>query len=92
MTYLTITLQIAPQDRPAAVAIYHRYKQPFLDRIPGAKTKELLVRDEDIQVLHGMTSKQSAADYLQSDLFKADVVTALTPLLKGAPDIRIYEN
>ena len=92
MTYLAITLQIAPKNRAAAATIYERYKQPFLDRAPGAKSKELLVRDEDVQVLHGLSSKENAAAYLSSDLFTLEVVADLKPLLLAAPDIRIYES
>ena len=92
MTYLAITLQIKPTNRSAAAAIYQRYKQPFLETVPGAKSKELLVRDEDVQVLHGFSSKENAAAYLKSDLFNRDVVAGLKPLLEAAPDVRIYES
>jgi hypothetical protein len=53
MVYLQITLKIAPANRPAAAGVYQRYKTPFLNTIAGAKSKELLVRDDDAQVLHG---------------------------------------
>ena len=92
MTYLAITLQIAPKDRAAAAAVYERYKQPFLNQAPGAKSKELLLRDEDVQVLHSLASKGNAMAYLQSELFNHEVVAALKPLLLAAPDIRIYES
>jgi hypothetical protein len=92
MTYLAITLQIAPKDRAAAAAVYQRYKQSFLDKATGAKSKELLVRDEDVQVLHGLSSKADALAYLQSDLFNREVVADLKPLLRATPDIRVYES
>ncbi|SOZ09615.1 hypothetical protein [Cupriavidus taiwanensis] len=91
MVYLQITLKIANADRAAAVGIYQRYKEPFLSTVAGAKSKELLVREEDVQVLHGFDSKENAAAYLQSELFTADVVAGLEPLLGAAPDVRIYE-
>lgn len=47
MTYLQITLKIAEANR-AAAAVYQKYKAPFLENIGGAKSKELLVRDEDV--------------------------------------------
>ncbi len=50
----------------------------------------MLIRDEDVQVLHGFANRQQAADYLASDLFNKDVVNGLKPLLKAAPDVRIY--
>lgn len=88
--YLEITLKVDPRDRPAAGEIYAKYKQPFLDRIPGATSKELLMRDDDVQVLHGFATRAQAQAYLNSDLFTKDVVTGLKPLLKAAPEVRIY--
>ena len=78
------------QDRAAAVAVYAKFKKPFLTKIAGAKSKELLLRDEDVQVLHGFASRKQAEAYLSSDIFKNDVVGALQPLLKADPEVRIY--
>lgn len=91
MVYLQITLNIVAANRAAAAAIYQKYKSPFLDTIAGAKSKELLVRDEDVQVLHGFDTKENANAYLHSALFTADVVGGLKPLLAAAPDVRIYQ-
>ncbi len=88
--FLEITLKVDANDRGAAGSIYAKYKAPFLTTIPGATSKQLLVRDDDVQVLHGFKSTEQAQAYLKSDLFNADVVTALKPLLKANPDIRIY--
>ena len=90
MVYLQITLKVAPANRPAAAGVYQRYKAPFLDTIGGAKSKELLVRDEDVEVLHGFDTAEQANAYLTSRLFTADVVGALKPLLDAEPDVRIY--
>jgi hypothetical protein len=87
--YLEITLQIAPENRAAAAAIYANFKEPFLTTVPGAESKTLLIRDEDVQVLHGF-SDASAAAYLASDLFTQDVFVALTPLVMADPEVRIY--
>jgi len=76
MAYLQITLKIVPENRPAAVAVYNKYKVPFLENIQGANSRELLVRDEDVQVLHGFNSVANAKAYLESALFNDDVVTA----------------
>ena len=92
MTYLQITLQIAPANRPAAAGVYQRYRMPFLDTIAGAKSKELLVRDDDVQVLHGFATQEQANAYLNSELFTSDVAGALAPLLDAAPDVRIYRQ
>ena len=91
MAYLEITLRVDPQNRAAAAGVYSKYKQPFLTSVPGAQTKDLLIRDEDVQVLHGFDSVAHANDYLTSDLFTADVVRELGPLLQGDPDIRVFD-
>lgn len=91
-TFLEITLPIAREHRKAAAAVYEKYRAPFLSTIAGARCKDLLIRPEDVQVLHGFDSKAHAEQYLQSALFQNDVVTALQPYLAGTPDIRIYES
>lgn len=88
--YLQITLQIAQQNRGAAAEVYRKYRDPFLKEIAGAKSKELLVREEDVQVLHGFDAVEHAQAYLKSKLFNDDVVGLLKPLLQGPPDIRVY--
>jgi hypothetical protein len=89
-TYLEITLTIIDQNRASAGAIYTKYKQPFLDNIKGAFSKELLMRDEDVQVLHGFDTVENANAYLKSELFNNDVVKELAPLLSANPDVKIY--
>jgi hypothetical protein len=91
MAYLEITLDVAAANRPAAAEVYNRYKTPFLDTIPGATAKHLLVRDEDVQVLHQFDTTAQAGAYLTSDLFQQDVVGELKPLLAADPEVRIYE-
>ena len=90
MVYLQITLKVRPERRPAAVEVYSRYRSPFLTTIAGAKSKDLLVRDDDVQVLHQFDSKANAEAYLKTALFERDVVSALAPLLEGPPDVRVY--
>jgi hypothetical protein len=92
MVYLQITLKIAPANRPAAAGVYQRHKTPFLNTIAGAKSKELLDRDDDVQVLHGFDTVEQAHAYLKTGFFASDVVGALEPLLDAAPDVRIYET
>lgn len=89
--YLEITLDIAPDNRAKAAGVYNKYRQQFLDTVPGATSKELLVRDEDVQVLHGFAVVDNAKAYLESDLFTKDVTGELGPLLKANPEVRIYE-
>lgn len=88
--YLQITLNVEAADRANAAKVYTTYKEPFLKGIPGAVSKELLIRDEDVQVLHGFNSVEEAQDYLKSELFNNDVVEGLKDLLKSEPEVRIY--
>ncbi|HEX9024538.1 MAG TPA: hypothetical protein VF799_11940 [Geobacteraceae bacterium] len=88
--YLQITLKIDESSRAAAAQVYRTYREPFLKTIAGALSKELLVRQEDVQVLHGFDTAEHASDYLKSSLFQNDVVTALKPCLAADPEIRIY--
>jgi hypothetical protein len=90
MVYLEITLKVRADRRPAAGEVYARYRKPFLTSVAGAKSKDLLLRDEDVQVLHGFDSVDHANAYLKSALFERDVVSALTPLLDAPPDVRVY--
>ena len=91
-TYLEITIKVRASDRVGAGAVYSKYKDRFLATIPGAESKELLLREEDVQVLHGFDSHASAESYLKSALFGNDVVRELKPYLAAEPDIRIYER
>ena len=88
--YLEITMKIDSENRPAAAKVYTDYRVPFLDTIEGALTKNLLIRDEDVQVLHGFDSAEHAEAYLSSDLFKNDVFTGLQPLWSADPQVKIY--
>ena len=84
-------MKVTANNRPGAGAVYTKYRQPFLSNITGAKSKDLLLRNEDVQVLHGFDTKENAENYLGTALFKNDVVTALKPYLAADPEIRIYE-
>lgn len=88
--YLEITMVINDNNRPAAAKVYSDYRQPFLDQIKGAVSKDLLIRDEDVQVLHGFDSVENAKAYLDTDMFKNDVFVGLQPLWESDPDVKIY--
>lgn len=88
--YLEITMKIDGQNRPAAAKVYNDYRGPFLEQIEGALTKDLLVREEDVQVLHGFDSAEHAQAYLSSDMFQNDVFVGLKPLWNADPDVKIY--
>lgn len=88
--YLQITMKISNDNRPAAAKVYTDYRQPFLDTIKSALTKDLLIRDEDVQVLHGFNSAENAQAYLSSELFQNDVFVGLKPLWDADPEVKIY--
>lgn len=88
--YLEITMVIDNANRPAAAKVYTDYRQLFLDQIKGAVSKDLLIRDEDVQVLHGFDSVENAKAYLDSEMFKNDVFVGLKPLFSSDPDVKIY--
>ena len=88
--YLEITMKINEKNRPAAAKVYTDYRGPFLEQITGALTKDLLIREEDIQVLHGFDSVEHAAAYLESEMFTNDVFVGLKPLWSDEPDVKIY--
>ncbi|MBC6112899.1 hypothetical protein H7U22_20955 [Pedobacter sp. CCM 8938] len=88
--YLEITLKVNEADRPAAAGVYLNYKSPFLKSIKGAVSKELLIRTDDVQVLHGFKTQADAEAYLKCDLFNNDVVSALKSYLQATPEVRIY--
>jgi ethanolamine utilization protein EutP (predicted NTPase) len=88
--YLEITLKVNEADRATAAGVYLKYKQPFLKQVTGAVSKELLIRTDDVQVLHGFKTQADAEAYLKTDLFNNDVVTALKPYLQASPEVRIY--
>ena len=88
--YLEITMKIEEKSRPAAAKVYTDYRGPFLEKIEGAITKDLLIREEDVQVLHGFNSVENAREYLNTKMFNDDVVVGLKPLLSAEPDVKIY--
>ncbi|MGV9453118.1 hypothetical protein [Streptomyces sp. NPDC003635] len=91
MAYLDITLPEVPADRAAVTCVYAKYRRPFLDTVPGAVSKKLLVRDEDVQVLHGFESTADAKAHMESGRFTHDVVDGLSPLPETGREIRLYD-
>jgi len=88
--YLKVALKISEANRAAAAGVYVKYKQPFLETIKGAVSKELLIRKENVVVLHGFNTVADAESYLKLNLFSNDVVTGLKPFLEANPVIEIY--
>ena len=89
--YLQINLKISEKNRPAAAAVYKKYKQPFLAKVKQSTSKTLLINAAEVQVLHGFENTTAAQNYLGTELFKNDVVRELKPLLDANPEILIYQ-
>lgn len=89
-SYLEITLQVNAENRSNTGGVYLKYKSPFLTQIKGATSKELLLREDDVQVLHGFESEADAQAYLTSQLFQQDVVRELGPFLEANPEVKVY--
>lgn len=89
-TYLEITMVIRENNRESAAKVYNDYRDLFLSKIEGALSKQLLVRNEDVQVLHGFDSIENAKAYLNSEMFKNDVFVGLKPLWDKEPEVKIY--
>ena len=89
--YLQNALCVKNENAAAGTGVYAKYKESFLKTVAGAKSKELLVCDEeDVQALHGFGSVGLANAYLKTELFKKDVVREPGSLLDKASQIRIY--
>ena len=43
--------------------MYKKYKAPFLSDSPGAESKKLLIRNQDVQVVHGFDTVENAKGY-----------------------------
>jgi hypothetical protein len=52
--------------------------------------EDLLIREEDVQVLHCFDNIDNAKAYLDSELFKNDVFVSLKPLWDDAPEVKVY--
>jgi Holliday junction resolvase len=91
MAYLEITLKVSDDNRPAAAKVYNDYKETFLNEVKGAQSKDLLIREDDVQVLHGFATVADAQAYIKSDHFLEDVGKGLAPYLESHPEVRIYD-
>ncbi len=83
--YLEITLKIDDIDRSAAAGVYAKYKKPFLDTVSGALSKELLLREDDVQVLHGFAASSGDSRPLRSSVLKRVWLRRSVSCLAGLP-------
>ena len=89
-SFLQITLVVpTPKREEAITKVFLPGRQRFLDRIPGAVTMDLLVREEDLQVLHGFDTMENASAYLKSPIGK-EILGQLAEISDGKPSIAVY--
>lgn len=67
-----------------------KWKSRILCVLSSHWSKELLLREQDVQVLHGFDSVEHAEVYLKSEMFNNDVFVGLKPLWSADPDVKIY--
>jgi len=89
--FLEMTLKVRPQNRSEAASVYVKYRKPFLSEIPGAQSKRLLIRSEDLQILYGFRKTEYAKAYLESNFFVNKITKDLEPYLETEPEARIYD-
>ena len=53
MCCIQMIQRIADANRGAAGGVYQRHEAKFLQSVAGANSKDLSLRSEDVQVLHG---------------------------------------
>lgn len=87
---LQVTMNILEKNRASAAKVYTDYREPFLKTIPGAESKQLLVCDEVVQVLHGFDSVEHVQAYLKSNVFTKHVFPGLKPTWVADPEARIF--
>jgi hypothetical protein len=88
--HLLITVKISESRREEMIdQVYEPNRTRFLERISGAISKNLLLRREDIAVLHGFDTVESAEAYLQSDLYN-QVVQLLAEYQEENPTVALY--
>ena len=89
--YLQITLQISqPRREEAITKVYLPNRQRFLERVEGAVSMDMLVREEDIQVLVGFDTPENARAYLASSAGK-EITSQLAGYAKKEPVTAIYD-
>ena len=88
--YLQIALYVKNENAAAGAGVYAKYKESFLKTVAGAKSKELLVRDEGRAGASRLQQHGARKRVSKTELFEKNVVRELGSLLEKASQIRIY--
>ncbi len=88
--HLLIRVKIDESRREEMIdKVYEPNRTRFLERISGAISKNLLVRPEDIAILHGFDTRESAEAYLQSSLYQ-QIVNGIADYQEENPSVALY--
>jgi hypothetical protein len=88
--FVQVTLAIPESRREEAITrIFLPARQRFLDRSPGAVSMDLLVREEDVQLLHGFDTFENSRVYLDSGFFR-DLIGQLGETAEKEPVTALY--
>ncbi len=89
--YLQMTLQIPQTKREEAITkVYLPNRQRFLERVAGAVSMDMLVREEDLQILVGFDTLENARAYLASSAGK-EITSQLAGYARKEPVTAFYD-
>ena len=88
--YLSVNMKIDSSRLPEVTKVYTNYWEKFLRTIHGARTKDLVIRNEDVQILHSFNSVEDAVGFLSSEMFQRAVFIDLQPYWNDELNVRIY--
>lgn len=88
--YLSVNMKIDSGKLPEVTRVYTSYWEQFLKTIHGARTKDLVIRNEDVQILHSFNSVEDAVGFLSSEMFQKAVFIDLQPYWNDELNVRIY--
>ena len=88
--YLQIVLKANSSSRGELTNTYNKLRDLFPEQIKGAKTQELLLSDEEVQLLYGFDTFEDAEAFLSTELYNNIILPALKPLISNNPEIKIY--
>ncbi len=90
--HLLITVKVDSSRRAALIdQVYEPNRTRFLQKIPGAVSKNLLLRREDLAILHGFDTAENAEAYLHSDLY-GELLRQLADYQEENPVAALYNT
>ena len=88
--YLQETFTLASTSREEMILqVYAPHRPRFLGRVAGAVSINLLLREEDVQILYGFDTLESAKSFLESAYF-GETDDLLAKYRKGSAALALY--